>query len=221
MLTVPALTLRFRSRYPAVARSVRALRSEVLDIARDCGASGDCLEELRLAVSEAARDAVTRNPANAYVEVQIELGDDQLVVTVSGDADTETAAGMRFGCALAVDQEHDSAVERLEEALVEQDRLSDRLDAAVGTSTELTAYTSLQAAGDEVAARQAWVHWVDDRTSRGLNAGPFELRSAELNAGESRAGQYGDEAESAMLVRGRRARGPLPAPRTEPEDAAR
>jgi hypothetical protein len=59
--------------------------------------------------------------------------------------------------------------------------LSDRLDAAAGTSTELTAYTRLQAAGDEVAARQAWVHWVDDNAYRGLNAGPFELRASGVD----------------------------------------
>jgi len=34
-------------------------------------------------------------------------------------------------------QEHDSAVRRLEAALVEQDRLGERFDTAVGTSTEL------------------------------------------------------------------------------------
>ena len=61
MLNVPAPTLRFRSRYPAVARSVRAIRTDVLDTARDCGADGECLEEIRLAVSEAAREAVARS----------------------------------------------------------------------------------------------------------------------------------------------------------------
>jgi hypothetical protein len=177
VLTVPALTLRSRSRYPADARSVRAIRSDVLDIARDCGAAGECLEDIRLAVSEAAREAVTRSLAGAYVQVQVELGDGEIVVTVCGAGGTDTDARVSFPCTLAVDREHDSAVERLDAALVEQDRLSAGLDAAVGTSTELTAYARLQAAGDQVAARQAWVHWVDDNAYRGLNAGPFELRA--------------------------------------------
>jgi hypothetical protein len=180
VLNVPALTLRLRSRYPAVALSVRAIRSEVLDTARDCGADGECLEQIRLAVSEAAREAVARGLAGAHVQVRVELGDGELVVTVGGDGPGYgDSRMMRFPCALAVDQEHDSAVERLEEALVEQDRLSDRLAGAVGTSTELTAYAQLQAAGSDVAARQAWVHWVDDRAYRGLSAGAFELRASD------------------------------------------
>ena len=85
------------------------------------------------------------------------------------------------------DQERDSAVERLEAALVEQDRLGERFDAAIGTSTELRAYARLRGAGDEVRARQAWVNWVEDASYRGLNAGPFEL--LEENDDLARAGE--------------------------------
>jgi len=74
-------------------------------------------------------------------------------------------------------QVHNSAVKRLESALVEQDRLGERFDAAVGTTTEFGAYIRLRAAGEQVNASEAWVHWVDDRGYRGLNAGPFELRA--------------------------------------------
>ena len=79
-------------------------------------------------------------------------------------------------------EEHDSAVQRLEAVLAEQDRLSQRHDAAIGTSTELDARVELRAAGDQVAAREAWLHWVDDESYRGLNAGPFELRAERLVA---------------------------------------
>jgi hypothetical protein len=72
-------------------------------------------------------------------------------------------------------QERDRAVRRLEAALVEQDRLGERFDAAVGRSTEFGAYVRLRAAGDQVRAREAWLRWVDDEGYRGLNAGPFEL----------------------------------------------
>ena len=72
-------------------------------------------------------------------------------------------------------QEHAGAVERLTAALVEQERLRERFDAAVGTSTEFGAYVRLRAAGDQVTAREAWLSWVDDEGFRGLNAGPFEL----------------------------------------------
>jgi hypothetical protein len=73
-----------------------------------------------------------------------------------------------------ITQEHDDATQRLETALVEQDRLSDRYDAAIGSPREFGAYVRLRAAGDRVAARQAWLHWIDDEGYRGLNAGPFE-----------------------------------------------
>ena len=72
-------------------------------------------------------------------------------------------------------QEHARASEQLETAMVEQDRLSERFDAAIGTATELGAYVRLRAAGDEVRAREAWLNWVDDEGYRGLNAGPFEV----------------------------------------------
>lgn len=72
-------------------------------------------------------------------------------------------------------EERDSALRRLDAALVEQQRLAERFDAAIGTSTELGAYVRLRAAGDQVRAREAWVKWVDDDRYRGLNAGPFEL----------------------------------------------
>ena len=72
-------------------------------------------------------------------------------------------------------KERDSASRRLEDALVEQDRVGEQFEAAVGTSTELEALARLRTAGDQVAAREAWVAWVDDEGYRGLNAGPFEL----------------------------------------------
>jgi hypothetical protein len=72
-------------------------------------------------------------------------------------------------------EERDRAMQRLEAALIEQDVLGERFDAAVGTSTEFGAYVRLRAAGDHVRAREAWLHWVEDESYRGLNAGPFEL----------------------------------------------
>ena len=75
----------------------------------------------------------------------------------------------------ATNHVHESAVQRLEEALVEQDRVSMSFDAAVGTSTEFGAYVRLQRASEQVAARQTWLNWVDNESYRGINAGPFEL----------------------------------------------
>ena len=71
--------------------------------------------------------------------------------------------------------EHDSAVQRLNATLLEQHRLDERYQDAIGTTTELGAYDQLRAAGDQVAALESWLHWIDDEAYRGLNAGPFEL----------------------------------------------
>ena len=54
------------------------------------------------------------------------------------------------------------AIERLEGAVAEQDRLSEAYDAAIGTSAELRAHVRLQGAGDEVVAREAWLNSIDD-----------------------------------------------------------
>jgi len=70
---------------------------------------------------------------------------------------------------------HDNAVERLHAGRATQDRLSERYDASVGTSSEGAAYGRLRAASDQVSAREAWLHWIDDEGYRGLDAGPFEL----------------------------------------------
>ena len=72
-------------------------------------------------------------------------------------------------------KEHERAERRLGAALAEQRRSSDRYDAAIGRSARLLAAVGLHAADQEVAARDAWLRWVDDDGYRGLNAGPFEL----------------------------------------------
>ena len=83
---------------------------------------------------------------------------------------------------------HDNALRHLDAELsldaelVEQDRLSERYDAAIGTSNELAAYVRLRTAGDRIAAREAWLKWVDDEGYRGLNAGPFELLAENREA---------------------------------------
>jgi hypothetical protein len=74
-----------------------------------------------------------------------------------------------------VTREHARAERRLGAALAEQHRSRERYDDAVGRSAQLVAAVALHAADQEVAARDAWLRWVDDDGYRGLNAGPFEL----------------------------------------------
>ncbi len=83
--------------------------------------------------------------------------------------------------------QHDSAMQRLDAALGEQARLRERYQAAIGTSAELGSFGRLRAADDQVAAREAWVHWVDDERYRGLNAGPFELLAESCQPACTRA----------------------------------
>jgi hypothetical protein len=54
------------------------------------------------------------------------------------------------------------AMQRLEAALLEQDRLGEVYRAAIGTSSEFGAYVRLCGAADEVAARDAWLAALDD-----------------------------------------------------------
>jgi hypothetical protein len=72
-------------------------------------------------------------------------------------------------------KEHERAERRLGAALAEQHRSSDRYDAAIGRADRLLAEVALRAADQKVAARDAWLRWVDYERYRGLNAGPFEL----------------------------------------------
>ena len=97
----------------------------------------------------------------------------------TGSEGTELRLTFPFPTAAPPNHVHDSAVQRLEAALVEQDRLGTSFDAAVGTSTEFGAYVRLQRASEQVAARQTWLNWVDNESYRGINAGPFELAAEQ------------------------------------------
>ena len=59
------------------------------------------------------------------------------------------------------DQGRDVAVARLQLASRWRDRQVRHYDAARGSRSDLTAYTELRAAVDQVAAREAWLAWLD------------------------------------------------------------
>jgi hypothetical protein len=84
--------------------------------------------------------------------------------------------------------EHDTAVERLDTALREQDRLSDRYDAAMGTSSELSAYVRLRAAGEDVSTRGRWLEWLDWVDSRQDLVAPGPDRSSVWDLPRGRDG---------------------------------
>jgi hypothetical protein len=58
-------------------------------------------------------------------------------------------------------KEHDRAHDRLDDALSERGESQARFRAAEGTGDELVAASDLQAAERQVAAREAWLGWVD------------------------------------------------------------
>jgi hypothetical protein len=76
----------------------------------------------------------------------------------------------------------------LDAKLLEQHRLDECYHDAIGTTIELGAYDRLRVAGDQVAALDAWLHWVDDEAYRGLNAGPFELLAEGSDRGARPSG---------------------------------
>jgi hypothetical protein len=58
-------------------------------------------------------------------------------------------------------ESHSGAVERFEAAREERDRRAGQYKAASGSPDELPAFTELQAAEDQLAAREAWLKWVE------------------------------------------------------------
>jgi hypothetical protein len=53
------------------------------------------------------------------------------------------------------------AVDRFRAAREERDRRAARYDAASGSPGELSAFTDLQAAEHQLAARKAWLSWTE------------------------------------------------------------
>ena len=68
---------------------------------------------------------------------------------------------MRFAESPGSDPAHVSAVHRLDEARDEQHRLTESRRAAEGTAAEAEASRRLDAGRAHVAAREAWLEWVE------------------------------------------------------------
>ena len=54
-----------------------------------------------------------------------------------------------------------NALDRLQTARHERDRCAEQYDAASGSAGELPAFTDLQAAQEQFAAREAWLKWTE------------------------------------------------------------
>ncbi len=77
--------------------------------------------------------------------------------------------------AMMTSPEHDSAVQRLDLEQVKYDRLRESYEGAIGTFAESGCHGRLGAAGDQVAAREAWLLWIDEDSYRGLKRGAFRV----------------------------------------------
>jgi serine/threonine-protein kinase RsbW len=80
---------RFDARFPASPLSVRAIRGEITAIARQCGLEGQDLDDVALAVSEAATNAIIHGSAgdDPCVTVSVHLEQGELRITVCDEGD--------------------------------------------------------------------------------------------------------------------------------------
>jgi hypothetical protein len=62
-------------------------------------------------------------------------------------------------------QAHVDAIDRLDAALDEQERRHDDSEAALGGPGEMVAATDLAAANEQVAARRAWLSYIEEGPS--------------------------------------------------------
>jgi hypothetical protein len=69
---------------------------------------------------------------------------------------TLTTSGLRST------DEHDRAVQRLEDAMNRQAQLDETYQRSLGTGSELEAYMRVREARRQVSAFDKWLHWVDD-----------------------------------------------------------
>jgi serine/threonine-protein kinase RsbW len=79
----------YEARYPSAPLSVRAIRHEVTAIARECGLEGQDLDDVALAVSEAATNAVIHGAqgADPCVRVDVRTRQGELRVTICDEGD--------------------------------------------------------------------------------------------------------------------------------------
>jgi len=81
---------RFSARFPGVPLSVRAIRREVEAVASGCGLDDQDLADVRLAVSEAATNAVVHGCAGPddEVSVSVDVSDGEMLVVVADAGDS-------------------------------------------------------------------------------------------------------------------------------------
>ena len=76
---------RYRAEFPSSAGAIRAIRDGVASVARECNVDHAILQDIRLAVSEAATNSVIHGgaPADALLVVRVETSDDEFCVVIA------------------------------------------------------------------------------------------------------------------------------------------
>ena len=84
----------FQALYPGTSQGVRTLRREIAAMADDCGMDADTLADLRIAVTEAAANAVVHayGASSGELSVRADVDDGELVVVIA-DTGRGIAAG--------------------------------------------------------------------------------------------------------------------------------
>lgn len=81
----PAAVERYRAEFPNSVGALRAIRDQVASVARECNFAETTVQEIRLAVSEAATNSIVhgRAPTDALLVVRVETLDQELCVVVA------------------------------------------------------------------------------------------------------------------------------------------
>jgi serine/threonine-protein kinase RsbW len=83
------MATRFEARYEATPRTVGLMRNQIAELARDGGFDEPTVADVRLAVSEAATNAlvhgVAQRDAGTTIHVEAELLGDELIIGITDD----------------------------------------------------------------------------------------------------------------------------------------
>jgi anti-sigma regulatory factor (Ser/Thr protein kinase) len=94
------------ARIPGTPLGVRMLRREITGMAKDCGMDSDGIADVRLAVTEAATNAVIRAYAKAEGELRVTaaMQDGELAIVIgdTGPASSRDATARAWGFGLSV-----------------------------------------------------------------------------------------------------------------------
>src|SRR3954471_11429201 len=100
------MAIAFEAKYPGTPRAVGVLRRAMAGLAQDCGMDAAGIADVRLAVTEAATNAVVHAYADAHGELRVSAAvhDGELTIVIgdtgSGISERPDSPGLGLGLAL-------------------------------------------------------------------------------------------------------------------------